>query len=295
MNAIVLMLMVLLFANAVRAGEVSTFRAYVDSDVCARLMLGPLTNTRVECSKSTFKDGSLPVLVRLTNNMVFAPNKEKMLRTLVGQLAEVSGEAKPKNGTIKLQAANAITPDSVPQNDPGRRLFDPKIYKPERNAELWEKIRHELAMMPYVSEFDFISFTLNGADVILTGWSIRNTNRDTAYNIVKSIKGVETVVNNIDELPLGSFDMGIRAKTRAVLQRQLGRYFWGSGSDIKIVVKNGNVILLGTVMNKMDYDIASVQCNSVSGVFHVFNMLRIQPYEKKPKASASFSKERPGA
>ena len=131
--------------------------------------------------------------------------------------------------------------------------------------------------------------------MILTGWSIRNTNRSTAYNIVKSIKGVETVVNNIDELPLGSFDMGIRAKTRAVLQRQLGRYFWGSGSDIKIVVKNGNVILLGTVMNQMDHDLASVQCNSVSGVFHVFNMLRIQPYEKKPKASASLSKERPGA
>ena len=228
-------------------------------------MLGPLTNARVECSKSTFKDGSLPVLVRLPNKMVFTANKQKMLEPLVGQLAEVSGEAKPKNGTIKLQAANAITPGSISQDDPARRLFDPKVYKPERSAELWEKIRHELAMMPYVSEFDFISFTLNGADVILTGWSIRNTNRDTAYNIVKSIKGVETVVNNIDELPLGSFDMDIRAKTRAVLQRQLGRYFWGSGSDIKIVVKNGNVILLGTVMNKMDHDIASVQCNSVRG------------------------------
>ena len=84
--------------------------------------------------------------------------------------------------------------------------------------------------------------------------------------------------------------MDIRAETRAALQRQLGRYFWGSGSDIKIVVKNGNIILLGTVMNKMDHDIANVQCNSVSGAFHVFNMLRIQPYEKKPKTSASISR-----
>ena len=109
-----------LSASGVRAGEVSTFRAYVDSDICARLMLGPLTNTRVECSKSTFKEGSLPVLVRLPNQMVFTANKQKMLEPLVGQLAEVSGEAKPKNGTIKLQAANAITPGSISQDDPAR-------------------------------------------------------------------------------------------------------------------------------------------------------------------------------
>ena len=60
--------------------RISTFRAYVDSDLCARLMLGPITTSRIECSKSTFKDGSMPVLVRLPNNMVFTPNKEKMLR-----------------------------------------------------------------------------------------------------------------------------------------------------------------------------------------------------------------------
>jgi osmotically-inducible protein OsmY len=295
MKPIVLTSVALVFASGLSGAEVSNFRAYVDSDLCARLMLGPLTNTRVECSKSTFKDGSLPVLVRLSNNMVFTPNNEKLLRPLVGKLAEASGEVKPKNGTVKLQAANAITPDSIPQNDPGRRLFDPKVYKPEKSAELWEKIRHELAMMPYISEFDFISFTLNGGDVILTGWSVRSTNRSTAYNIVKSIKGVESVVNNIEELPLGSFDMDIRARARAALQRHLSRYFWGSGSDIKIVVKNGNIILLGTVMNKMDYDVANVQCNSVPGAFHVFNMLRIQPYEKKPKTRAALTRERPGS
>ena len=288
---------VLLVPGGLLAAEVSTFRAYVDSDLCARLMLGPITSSRVDCSKSTFKDGSVPVLVRLSNNMVFTPNKEKMLKDVVGQVAEVSGEAKPKNGTVKLQTVNPISADSIPKGDPARKLLDVNPAQTQRNAKLWEKIRHELAMMPYVSEFDFISFTLTGADVILTGWSIRNTNRDTAYNIVKSIEGVETVVNNIDELPLGSFDMSIRAGARAALQRHLGRYFWGSGSDIKIVVKNGNIILLGTVMNKMDHDIAYIQCNSVSGAFHVFNLLRIQPYEPKPKktqTSASRNKGRSG-
>jgi osmotically-inducible protein OsmY len=136
-------------------------------------------------------------------------------------------------------------------------------------------------MMPYISEFDFISFTQSGADVILTGWTVRSTNRSTAYNVVKDIAGVETVVNNIDVLPLGSLDMQLRAAARAALQRQLSRYFWGNGSDIKIIVKNGQIILLGSVATKGDSDIAFIQCNSVSGAFKVFNMLRVQAPEKK--------------
>jgi hyperosmotically inducible protein len=128
----------------------------------------------------------------------------------------------------------------------------------------------------------------------LTGWTVRATNRDTAFNIVKSIEGVETVINNIDVLPLGSFDMQIRAGARAALQRHLSRYFWGSGSDIKIVVKRGSIILLGTVTNKTDVDIANIQCNSVSGAFHVFNMLRVQASQPKKSKTQGVSKPEPG-
>ena len=35
-----------------------TFHAYADSDICARLMLGLITPTRVGCSQSTVKDGA---------------------------------------------------------------------------------------------------------------------------------------------------------------------------------------------------------------------------------------------
>src|SRR5882762_4097507 len=276
-----LLTLALLFPGGLLAGEVSTFRAYVDSDLCARLMLGPITPSRIQCSQSTFKEGSELVLVRLRNNMVFTPNKEKMIRDLAGQLAEVTGEAKPKNGTVKLQAVKAITSDSIPQGDPVRKLLDVRTYKTDRSAKLHEKIRHELAMMPYVSEFDCISLTLTNSEVILTGWTVRATNRDTAFNIVKTIEGVETVINNIDVLPLGSFDMQIRAGARAALQRHLSRYFWGSGSDIKIVVKRGSIILLGTVTNKTDVDLANIQCNSVPSAFHVFNLLRVQASQPK--------------
>ncbi len=193
---------VLLFTGALSAGEVSSFRAYVDSDLCARLMLGPITSPRIECSKSTVKDGAEPVLVNLRNNIVLSVNKQKMIRPLAGQLAEVSGELKVKDGKAKIQSVNAITADSVPQGDPARKLLDVRTYRTDHKAQLHEKIRHELAMMPYISEFDFISFSQMGSEVILTGWTVRAINRSNAYNVVKDIPGVETVINNIDSCRL---------------------------------------------------------------------------------------------
>jgi hyperosmotically inducible periplasmic protein len=271
----------LLIPAGLTAGEISTFRAYVDSDLCSRLMLGPVTSARIECSQSTVKDGSEPVLVNLRNNLVLEVNKEKMIRPLVGQLAEASGEVKAKNNSVKLQAVKPITAESIPQGDPERKVLDVRMYRTDKSAQLHEKIRHELAMMPYITEFDFISFTQLGSEVILTGWTVRQTNRNTAFSVVKDIEGVESVINNIEVLPLGTFDMQIRAAARAALQRQLSRYFWGNGSDIKIIVKNGQIILLGTVARKADSDVAFIQCNQISGVFKVFNLLRVQGSQKQ--------------
>jgi osmotically-inducible protein OsmY len=262
--------------------EVATFHAYVDSDLCARLMLGPITTERVACSEKTHKEGSNPVVVRLKDNTVFDVNKQKMIKDYVGKFSEVTGEIKLKSGEMKLQSANPLEVSSIPEGDPSRRLLDVRHFKAKGSPETFEKVRHELAMMPYISQFDFISFTMVDEDVILTGWTVRQTNRSEAYNRIKMIEGVKGIVNNIEILPLGKMDMDIRAATRAALQRHLSRYFWGSGSDIKIVVKNGNIILLGNVASKADSDIANIQANSVPLAFHVFNLLRIQePAAKK--------------
>lgn len=277
-----LVMLILLVGGVLCAkDEVATFHAYVDSDICARLMLGPISTERVSCSQKTHKEGSNPVVVRLTDNTVLEVNKQKMVKDYVGKFAEVTGELKLKSGELKLQDVKPLEVGNIPAGDPSRKLLDVRTFKTKGSAETFEKVRHELAMMPYISVYDFISFTLMGEDVILTGWTVRQTNRSEAYNRIKMIEGVKGIVNNIEILPLGSNDMQIRAGARAALQRYLSRYFWGSGSDIKIVVKNGNIILLGTVASKADSDIANIQCNSVPFAFHVFNLLRVQEPAKK--------------
>jgi hyperosmotically inducible periplasmic protein len=269
----------LLFQCAVWAGEISTFRAYIDTDLCSRLMFGPITPSRIGCSQKTAEQKAEPVLVQLNNNMIFAVNKQKLLQPLVSQFAEATGEAKAKSGSMKLQAVKPIKSSDIPAGDPDRKLLD--VRPTEADSQIWEKVRHELAMVPYMSEFDFISFNMSGTDVILTGWTVRSTNRSDADYAAKKVPGVGTVINNIEILPVGSFDMDIRARTRANLQRMLSRYFWRTGSDIKIVVKYGQVILLGRVASKSDYDIANIQANSVPGAFKVYNLLQVQNPEKK--------------
>jgi osmotically-inducible protein OsmY len=279
----IMCILVLISATSMRAEDVTTFHAYVDSDLCARLMLGPITQSRIECSQKTYKEGSNAVVVRLTDNTVFSVNKEKLLKQQVGKLAAVTGEAKVKSGTMKLQSVTPQEMTDIPQGDPARKLLDVRNYQVKGSAEIHEKVRHELAMIPYITEFDFISFTLVDDTVILTGWTVRATNRSDAAYRAKTVPGVRQVINNIEELPLGGTDMEIRAAVRGKLQRVLSQYFWSNGSDIKIIVKNGNIILLGTVISQADSDAANIQAKTVPLSFHVFNLLRVMPPAKKDK------------
>ena len=45
----------------------------------------------------------------------------------------------------------------------------------------------------------------------------------------------------------------------------------------------GDIILLGTVATEADSNVANIQCNSVPGAFHVFNLLRVEPATSKKK------------
>ncbi len=45
---------------------------------------------------------------------------------------------------------------------------------------------------------------------------------------------------------------------------------------IHIIVKNGNVILRGAVLNPTDSNLAEIRANTVSGVFSVTNELGVQ-------------------
>jgi len=142
---------------------------------------------------------------------------------------------------------------------------------------LAERVRHELAMLPYYSIFDDVSFRVDGTTVYLSGDVRQPVLKSGAENAVKHTEGVTQVVDNIHALPLSPFDNRIRmAEFRAVFGYSgLYRYAMGTSPGVRIIVDNGHVKLLGFVANQGDKSLAGIRANGVPGVFAVENDLQV--------------------
>jgi hyperosmotically inducible protein len=142
---------------------------------------------------------------------------------------------------------------------------------------LVKEVRHELVMLPYYNVFDTLSFRVDEGTVILFGQVTNPVVKDDAERSVKHLEGVKSVRNEIEVLPLSTFDDRIRVSTyRAIYgYGPLQRYGLGSQPPIHIIVKNGNITLAGVVANDADRTLAYVRANSVPGVFSVTNGLQV--------------------
>src|ERR1700752_5395912 len=138
--------------------------------------------------------------------------------------------------------------------------------------------RHELVMLPYYSIFDNLAYRVDGSKVTLFGQVTRHTLKSDAQNVVKKIEGVTSVDNQIEVLPLSPNDDRVRiAVYRAIFSPpELQRYGMGAIPSIHIIVKNGNVTLVGVVAHEMDKNVAGIASNGVPGVFSVKNELMVQ-------------------
>jgi len=149
---------------------------------------------------------------------------------------------------------------------------------PPTLTPLENKVRHELVMLPYLNVFDDISFRVDGNTVTLFGEVTRPVLKSDAEHVVKSVEGVGRVENQIEVLPLSPFDDGIRLRTARAIYGYpaLQRYGLGTQPSIHIIVKNGNVTLMGFVSSDMDKQLAFTRANAVPGVFAVKNQLQIE-------------------
>ncbi len=196
-----------------------------------------------------------------------------------------------------------------------RQLFIASAATPllaqKTELELIEKIRKELVTLPYYGCFDFLTFKLEGTTVTLGGYAMRPSLKEDAQNELKGIERISKIANEIEVLPLSPSDDQIRWATFRAIYRDaaLSRYVPGGGFangqfsrrrggtffggpfeswnmpagtseplgsyPIHIIVKNGNVILVGVVDNKSDSDRANILANGVSGVFNVKNLIEV--------------------
>jgi len=144
-------------------------------------------------------------------------------------------------------------------------------------ARLQKEVRHELLMLPWFGVFDNLEYQVNGDTVTLLGAVTRPTLKSDAENVVKHIEGVQHVVNNIDVLPRSPMDDRLRLVLFRTIYRDpaLEKYALGVQKPIRIIVRNGRVILEGVVDSEMDKNVAGIRANGVPGTFSVTNNLRV--------------------
>jgi hyperosmotically inducible periplasmic protein len=150
---------------------------------------------------------------------------------------------------------------------------------------LTRELRHQLSVLPYYSVFDNLVFVVEGDKVTLTGQVLRPTLKTNAEAAMKSIEGVEMVVNRIEVLPVSPEDDELRrAIYRAIYEDvMLAKYALQAVPAIHIIVKEGNVTLEGTVESDADRHLANSRASGVPNVKGMKNNLLVPGKESSGK------------
>ena len=148
--------------------------------------------------------------------------------------------------------------------------------------QIMKKVRKELVTLPWYGVFDNLAYKVEGDTVTLYGQVVRPTTRSDAARRVARIPGIARVINQIEVLPLSSFDDELRQRAYYSIFNTGGlyRYAMGANPSIHIIVNRGHVTLEGVVANKMDKQLAYMAANSV-GSFSVTNNLRAERGENE--------------
>ncbi len=179
----------------------------------------------------------------------------------------------PCLATVLILAASSVRAQHPPAAKPA--VAAAKAEEPQLSRE----IRHQIAVLPYYSVFDYIAFTVEGDKVTLTGYVLRPTLRANAEGAVKSLEGVSSVKNLIEVLPKSSTDNDSRrAVYRAIFEDStLQRYAAAEIPAIHIILRNGEVTLEGVVATEAEKSLATARASSVSGILGVKNNIAVHP------------------
>jgi osmotically-inducible protein OsmY len=146
------------------------------------------------------------------------------------------------------------------------------------DSQLQQKLARKLAydrIGYYDNAFNYLAVDVKDGVVTLSGDTVWDVPKDSAFAIVARTPGVKDVVNDVKVLPVSNFDDSIRVRMARAIYRDsvLSRYATDPVDPIRIVVDNGHVTLYGTVENAMDKTIAGIRAGSVPGAFSVENKL----------------------
>ncbi len=126
--------------------------------------------------------------------------------------------------------------------------------------------------------FNAIGLQVHDGVAAVGGEVVEPVDKDSAIGIVVNTPGVRGLIDHLKVAPVSPNDWAIRrAEFQAVYGSSVStRYAVDPAKPIRILVDNGHVTLVGTVLNTGDREIIGMRANSVPGVFSVKNDLQVQ-------------------
>jgi hyperosmotically inducible protein len=143
--------------------------------------------------------------------------------------------------------------------------------------QILEKARHAVLMYPYYTIFDNLTLSTHGNRLTVAGQVTQPYKKSDLGNILAGIRGVTYVKNNIQVLPLSSFDDHIREE---IAERIYGdplfvNYGNQANPSIHIIVDNGQVTLYGAVNSKLERQRAEIDARFAATYFGLTNNLHV--------------------
>jgi hyperosmotically inducible protein len=152
------------------------------------------------------------------------------------------------------------------------------------DAQLAQKIVHEIRMYPRYTIFDNVNVNVHDGEVDLGGQVSQPFKKADMGRLAQHVAGVRSVTNEIQVLPTSLFDDRLRLQIARSIYRDpaLSRYAIQAIPPIHVIVDNGHVTLEGVVNNEMEKTIAGVRASQVGLSFgQVVNNLRVENPAKK--------------
>lgn len=143
--------------------------------------------------------------------------------------------------------------------------------------QILEKARHEILMYYAYGIFDNVNLAAQGNKLVVSGQVTQPFKKSDIGSFLTRVRGVATVDNNLEVLPVSLFDDRLRlAVARAIYGDPFFVYYGNQAlPPIHIIVKNGNVTLEGVVATQLDRTKAEMAARLAGLSFSVVNNLRL--------------------
>jgi hyperosmotically inducible protein len=143
------------------------------------------------------------------------------------------------------------------------------------DAKIANEMSRQISQYPQFTIFDYVSGSVDNGVITLSGKVTMPFKKTDIGSRASRISGVREVVNNIDVLPVSSYDEELRLRIARAIYGHSAFWRYGARANppIHIIVERGHVTLSGVVNSNVDRMLARSLATGF-GEFSVTNDLR---------------------